>query len=226
MKLHYFPTYAREILSSNKIALMSGDAFKACWLLTCHSWLDDERATLPGDESKLQALARVDATTWARIRLEVLDYFKVGPNGRIFSPRLMEISALHESRSKAGSKGGSKTQAKRKQRVKPQSQSQSQSQSQKSEKESEPKKRKRREYPAMFEQLWELHRKGGKEEAFKAFRKLSPDQSEVDRWIAKLEDYKKSQKWQEGFSPNMSTWINQGYFDGEVAKGKGLNLYE
>ena len=110
-KLHYFPTYAREILSSNKIALMRGDAFKACWLLTCHSWLDDERAKLPNDESKLLALARVDATTWARIRLEVLGYFEVAPNGRLFNPRLMEISGLHETRSKAGSKGGSKKQA-------------------------------------------------------------------------------------------------------------------
>ena len=112
-KLPYFPCYARDILSSNKIALMSGDAFKACWLLTCYSWLEDERATLPNDEAKLQALARVDATTWARIRLEVLDYFKGGANGRIFSPRLMEISSLHEKRSNAGSKGGSKTQANR-----------------------------------------------------------------------------------------------------------------
>ena len=78
--------------------------------------------------------------------------------------------------------------------------------------------RKRREYPAMFERLWILHPKGGKEAAYKAFRKLSPAEKEVDRWVARLEAYRESQKWIEGISPNLSTWINQGYFDGEASK--------
>ncbi len=82
------------------------------------------------------------------------------------------------------------------------------------------KKKKRREYPAMFEQLWKIHPKGGKEAAYKALKKLSPDESEVERWVFKLEAFRESQKWREGISPNLSTWINQGYFDGEVPVAK------
>lgn len=87
------------------------------------------------------------------------------------------------------------------------------------------KKKKRREYPAMFEQLWKIHPIGGKDAAYKAMQKLSPDQAEVDRWLAKLAAFKKTQQWIEGISPNMSTWINQGYFDGAVAKPRESILY-
>ena len=71
----------------------------------------------------------------------------------------------------------------------------------------------------MFEQLWKIHPIGGKDAAYKAMQKLSPDQAEVDRWIAKLAAFKKTQQWIKGIVPNMSTWINQGYFDGEVPVG-------
>jgi len=76
--------------------------------------------------------------------------------------------------------------------------------------------KKRREYPASFERLWKIHPKGGKDAGYRAMKKLSPEQSEIDRWIEKLEAYKKTEQWQRGVSPNMSTWINGGYFDGEV----------
>lgn len=126
-KLPYFPCYARDVLSSSKIALMSGDAFKAYWILLCASWLEDERATLPSNEANLEALARVDASTWLRIKDEVLACFDTAGNGRLFSPRLLEVSLLQEKRREAGSKGGSKTQAKPqatfKQNLKHQSQS-------------------------------------------------------------------------------------------------------
>ena len=78
------------------------------------------------------------------------------------------------------------------------------------------KKRVRREYPAEFMHLWKIHPKGGKLEAFKAMKKLSPDDDEINRWIKKLLAYKETQKWREGICPNLSTWITQGYFDGEI----------
>ena len=110
-KLPYFPCYARDVISSSKIATMSGDAFKAYWLLLCASWLEDERATLPNDEAKLEALARVGASTWLEIKDEVMACFENTENGRLFNPRLLEVSLLQEKRRGAGSKGGSKTQA-------------------------------------------------------------------------------------------------------------------
>ncbi len=79
-------------------------------------------------------------------------------------------------------------------------------------------KRARREYPAEFERLWKIHSKGGKDAAYRAMKKLDPDQQELDRWMEKLEAYKKSEQWRRAVSPNMSTWINQGYFDGEIFK--------
>ncbi|KKM14275.1 hypothetical protein LCGC14_1707750 [marine sediment metagenome] len=112
-KLPYFPCYARDVISSSKIALMSGDAFKAYWLLLCASWLEDDRGTLPNDQALLQALARADASTWLSIKSEVMACFETNENGRIFSERMFEVSTLQEKRRIAGSKGGSKTQAKR-----------------------------------------------------------------------------------------------------------------
>ncbi len=80
-------------------------------------------------------------------------------------------------------------------------------------------KRKRREYPADFDLFWKIHPKGGKDAAYKAMEKFLPDEEELNRWAKKLEVYKQTAKWKEGISPNMSTWINQGYFDGEVSSG-------
>lgn len=79
-------------------------------------------------------------------------------------------------------------------------------------------KRKRVEYPAEFELLWKVHPKGGKINAFKAMEKLAPDQQEIGRWIEKLEAYKLSQQWVNGYAQNLSTWINGGFFDGEIPK--------
>ncbi len=208
-KLPYFPCYARDILSSTKIALMSGEAFKACWLLTCHSWLDDERATLANDEAKLQALARVDATAWARIRLEVLDYFKAGEKGRVFSPRLLEISDLHEKRSKAGSKGGSKTQAKR--AAKPQA-SESESSSE-SEVETEPKTRYDQ---TTFDQFWSAYpRKVGKQKCREWFKSHKPDN--LEQMLSTIEAFKKTDQWQDPkLVPHPITWLHRGGWEDEA----------
>ena len=87
-------------------------------------------------------------------------------------------------------------------------------------------KRKRREYPANFERLWIIHPKGGKDAACKAMEKFFPDEEELARWVEKLEAYKKTVKWKEDISPNMSTWINQGYFDGEITNSGKETLEE
>lgn len=142
-KLPYFPCYARDVLSSSKIALMSGDAFKAYWILLCASWLEDERATLPSNEANLEALARVNASTWLKIKDEVLACFDTAGNGRLFSPRLLEVSLLQEKRREAGSKGGSKTQANYEATCEANFKQTTKRQSQSSESELEPEKKKK-----------------------------------------------------------------------------------
>lgn len=103
----------RDLLSSSTIELMTGDAFKAYWILLCRAWLENDRATLPNDEAKLAALARVPDYAWGEIRESVLSCFEVNDNGRLFNEKLLSLSEAQKKKSKAGSKGGSKTQAKR-----------------------------------------------------------------------------------------------------------------
>ncbi len=112
-KLHYFPCMVRDLLSSSTVELMSGDGFKAYWILLCRSWLENERATLPNNQAKLVALARVDATKWDSIKDEVLACFRENENGRLYNETLLTLSDIQYKKSKAGSKGGSKTQANR-----------------------------------------------------------------------------------------------------------------
>ena len=91
---------------------MDARVFKAYMMLLFSSWLEQDRATLPNDEAKLQALAKVPAPVWLEIKNDVLALFDSNANGRLYDNRLLEISALQEKRSKAGSKGGSKTPSK------------------------------------------------------------------------------------------------------------------
>jgi hypothetical protein len=79
----------------------------------------------------------------------------------------------------------------------------------------------RKGYTDDFEQLWAVHRKGGKLEAFKAFNKFRPKGEELQRWIDSLEAWKQSQGWNKDggqYALNLSSWINQGYFDSEPTK--------
>ena len=113
-KLHWFPCLVRQLLSSGTILLMSGDAFKAYWILLNQSWLQTPRATLPNDQAKLQALARANVKQWDTIKDEVLQCFQLDGSGRLFNETLMALSVQQENKSRAGSKGGSRTQADRK----------------------------------------------------------------------------------------------------------------
>lgn len=83
------------------------------------------------------------------------------------------------------------------------------------------KKKKRREYPARFERLWKVHPKGGKAAAHNAMVKIAPDDSELERWIKALEASKATDQWRRGVSPNLSKWIREGYFDGEIPASTG-----
>lgn len=204
-KLPYFPCYARDVLSSSKIALMSGEAFKAYWLLLCASWLEDERATLPNDQAKLQALARANASTWLEIKNEVLACFDANANGRLFSPRLLEVSLLQEKRREAGSKGGSKTQAKR------------QASESESEIESEEEKI---EYNTQneFERFWSAYpRKVGKQKCLAWFKSHKPSTEFVNQMLTSLQAWIGSDEWTDPkFIPHPQTWLNRGGWEDEI----------
>ncbi len=69
------------------------------------------------------------------------------------------------------------------------------------------------EYTAEFEVFWKIHPEGGKRAAFKAFLIAIPAKVTIAAATATLIDYR-SRKVRPGFDGcNLSTWLNQGYFD-------------
>ena len=64
------------------------------------------------------------------------------------------------------------------------------------------------EYPAEFEQIWDgcKPRKGNKHPAFKAWVKFKPEPNFTIRiYQARL----RTDQWQRGYIPNLSTWLNE-----------------
>jgi hypothetical protein len=76
-----------------------------------------------------------------------------------------------------------------------------------------------------FDRFWaEYPRKVGKKDAQKAWKKLKPSKSLVDKMINAVEEQKRSDQWNRGggrYIPNPSTWINQGRWDDELKPAKG-----
>lgn len=75
------------------------------------------------------------------------------------------------------------------------------------------KRRVRREYPPLFERLWAIHPVGGKLDAFKAFDKIDLSETDVDYLADSLKKYKATDQWQRRVYPNLSTWLNKGYYE-------------
>ena len=62
-----------------------------------------------------------------------------------------------------------------------------------------------------FVQFWEAYpRKVGKVAAWKAWRRISPDQALLERMLQTLAWQKRDRQWREGFTPHPTTWLNQG----------------
>jgi len=67
-----------------------------------------------------------------------------------------------------------------------------------------------------FDLFWNSYpEKVGKGDARKAFLKLKPSQELTERMIRAVEAAKQSDKWQRGFVPNPSTWLNQERWEDE-----------
>jgi uncharacterized protein YdaU (DUF1376 family) len=125
MKSPAFSLYVRDVLcsqlcsklhsksSSKDSSNLLSRGFSAYWYLLCNAWLQEPRATLPDSDFELADLARVSMEEWMAIKSVIMPEFQQLPSGRWFHPRQMEESKIQEIRSKSGSKGGRKTQAKR-----------------------------------------------------------------------------------------------------------------
>lgn len=75
------------------------------------------------------------------------------------------------------------------------------------------------EYSERFERLWKIYPvKKSKESAYKAFNTVNPDDETLQKIIDDVEYRKKSDdKWQRGFVPYLTTYLNQQRYTYEKA---------
>lgn len=223
----YFPFYYRDFMVSTG-EMTDAEVGKYLRYLI-HQW---EKGSIPGDPAMIQTI-RFDSDLWETLEPK----FPLGDDGRRRNPRLEEIRVERDQyiakRSAAGRTGAAarwQTESERnagangKGDSKPHGKTIASTSTSTSTSISTPpakvKKRMRREYPAEFERLWQVHSIGGKADAFKAFEKYDPSEEETDQWIEKLYDYQQTERWREGYCPHLSTWINKGFFDGRIPPEK------
>lgn len=84
----FFAFYPADFAGDINVEAMSTIQVGAYMLLLCKAWQAEPPASLPNDDQILARLARVDAVTWAEIKLGVLVPFRVGADGRLHSRRL------------------------------------------------------------------------------------------------------------------------------------------
>ncbi len=81
-------------------------------------------------------------------------------------------------------------------------------------------------YQKLFdEKFWPAYpKKVGKQEAFKAFRKIKAPASKIDQIVAAIETQKQSEQWTKergAYIPNPKTWIDQGRWEDELTTAGG-----
>lgn len=114
MKSPAFQFYVRDWLCSHSVQRMTGDQVKAYLYLLCSAWLEDEKATLPNDNTELAMMARLDLDTWNKLKLPILERFRSNGNGRLVNERLMEYAVFVDKQKRNSASGRSLAQAKRK----------------------------------------------------------------------------------------------------------------
>lgn len=107
MSLPYFPLYPTDFeADTSHLTLEEDGAYNRLLRLM---WMT-AGCSLPDDDAWIARRMRVDAETFKRVVLVVLDEFFVRANGRVSNARLIEefekSSAAHKRRVEAGSKGG------------------------------------------------------------------------------------------------------------------------
>lgn len=108
MKSPGFTFYPRDWICSGAVAEMTGDQVKAYMYLLSAAWLQDDRATLPADDDRLAALARVSRETWDVTKPLIMTKFTKNENGRLVNDRLWAEHQKQLTNSRKGSKNAAK----------------------------------------------------------------------------------------------------------------------
>jgi len=79
-------------------------------------------------------------------------------------------------------------------------------------------KNERKKYSVDFEKFWEAYpNKVGKSYAFRCWKGIR-HLPKLEVLLQAIEIQKDSEKWQKGYIPNPSTWLNQGRWEDEIGK--------
>lgn len=89
-KLDGFMLDTRRVLSSELLALSSGDEFKAAVILWCRAWQQRPAASLPNNPAILASFAGVSVQRWNKIKDMALRGFILCSDGRLYHRVLAE----------------------------------------------------------------------------------------------------------------------------------------
>lgn len=89
-KLDGFMLDTRRVLSSELLALSSGDEFKAAVTLWCRAWQQRPAASLPNNPAILASFAGVTPQRWVKIKEMALRGFVLCSDGRLYHKVLAE----------------------------------------------------------------------------------------------------------------------------------------
>ena len=222
-RLPSMPFFVGDYLSSRKVRMMTPAERGVYTHLLFQIWQD---GPIQDDERTLVLLADCERSDFRKCWPAVSEMFVKGADGLLRNEKLEEVreSALRlkQNRSKAGSKGGSKTQAKPKQESTSRPDQTIPLHSVPNQTKTEPPISPKGDDTG-FEEFWKAYPKGrkvGKQAAIRAWKKIKPSQSLTDRIVKAITEQAANGHFQgsrgEDFIPLPATWLNQGRWDDEI----------
>jgi uncharacterized protein YdaU (DUF1376 family) len=230
-----FQFYAKDWLSSGKIATMTVEEEGAYIHLLAHCWLSED-CTLPDDDTELAQLSRLGERWLNGASVKLRSCFTAHPRkpGRIFNARLLDERKKQDAWRKKSQDGGrrsaetrtSRSQASRRvvegslkggsRVVEPKVNSSSSSSSSISKNKNTSTKRAHADllngHRSSFELFWSHYpRKRNKGAAEKVWSKLQPDDVIMQAMLGKLDQAKQTLDWQKErgqFIPYPASWLN------------------
>ena len=215
------PFFVGDYLSSRKVRMMTPAERGVYTHLLFQIWQD---GPIQDDERTLVLLADCERSDFKKCWPAVSEMFVKGEDGLLRNDKLEEVREsairLKQNRSKAGSKGGSKTQAKPKQESTSIPDQTIPLHSVPNQTKKEPPISPKGD-DSGFESFWNLYpKKVGKQAALRRWKKIKPSKGLVEAILNSIRDqvdrqhFIGSQNGQEReFIPNPSTWLNEGRWE-------------
>ena len=224
-RLPSMPFFVGDYLSSRKVRMMTPSERGIYTHLLFQIWQD---GPIEDDERTLVLLADCDRSEFRKAWPVVSEMFVKGKDELLRNDKLEEVreSALRlkQNRSKAGSKGGSKTQAKPKQESTSIPDQTIPLHSTPNQTKTEPPISPKGDGSG-FEEFWKSYpsgRKVGKKAALRSWKKLKPSEKLCRKIVDSVRKQTASQHFEgsngQSFIPNPSTWLNQGRWEDEISE--------